>query len=230
MSMPTFRLLHPIFHDPRTGLCYGPGDVLPLDVWQRIGGKATVVPITDSASEEVAPAKAAAPEPAAPLFSVTVQGGKPTAEHPRDPWVIDYEISGISIKCDRGYEGDAMKLALDAAPRILDRMDYQRMQQENRVEVARDTLRDAIMGDDDAERDHAADVIEDLAAWLNAVTDEADPDADDAEFKQAADACGLTEAFRRAEAKALSLGSAMIRVTYGHGEGLRYEAVQDPAR
>lgn len=224
MSMPKFRLLHPIFHDPRTGLCYGPGDVLPLDVWQRIGGKATVVPITEAAPEEAAPAKADQP---APPFTVTANGQQ-----------ISYHGEGIQITCAHGDEPAMVQIALDAAPGILGRLDYQRMQQENRVEVARDTLRDAIMGDDDAERDHAADVIENLAAWINGAEDEdegpepakADPDADDAEFKQAADACGLTEAFRRAEAKALSLGSAMIRVTYGHGEGLRYEAVQDPAR
>lgn len=176
------------------------------------------------------------------VFRVTVQGGKPTAataEHPRDPWVIDYEISGISIKCDRGYEGDAMKLALDAAPRILDRMDYQRMQQENRVEVARDTLRDAIMGDDDAERDHAADVIEDLAAWLNAVTDEADPDFADldvdkaepqpAEAQEAVPAAlsaifpdTLAPAYLKAVQEAISTGCSIITVEYAHGDGFTF--------
>ncbi|MGP9804040.1 hypothetical protein [Paracoccus sp. NSM] len=161
-------------------------------------------------------------------FSVTAQGVSSS-----DLWQIDYQPTGISIKCAPGYEADTLKLALDAAPRIIERMDYERARQENRIEAARDTLREAVMGDDDAERDHAGDVIEDLAAWIAGAEDEpapADPDADKAEFERAADPCGLTEAFRKAEAQAFACGTGMIRVTYSHGYGLQYEAVPVPAR
>lgn len=59
------------------------------------------------------------------------------------------------------------ELAIKALPDVLDRAERDRRDHENRVEIARETLMNAIRFGDDDEVDHAGDAIRDLADWLD---------------------------------------------------------------
>lgn len=74
---------------------------------------------------------------------------------------------------------DLLNRAVAILPDILHREAERQHAQENRVEIARETLMNAVMYGEEDEVDHAGDAIRDLADWLGNRAQDQDPDFED---------------------------------------------------